>query len=157
MNDVPVSKMRTWTLTFEVGPSGLAVDDGLLVYIPHGWSPPLTLDQGFKTTTAAGFCTAVASRKETTIRLFSSLKDQTRLGEGGNLWVAVEGAPLTEGDTDRDYLWGPQIRESRRRQRLLLGAVRVQYARLPADELGGSSTTWSGRWIPAADSLVTSG
>ena len=108
--DVRVRERGTWTLTFDVGPSGLEVSDGLLVYIPHGWSGPLTLEQGFPsqlryngqiekaTSTSAGLCTATASNPATEIRLFSTWKDQTRMGEGLCLWVAVEGAPLKEGD-----------------------------------------------------------
>ena len=109
-SDVRTGEAGTWTLTFEVGLSGLAVDDGLLVYIPHGWSGPMTLEQGFPsqlgynnpvekaTSTSAGLCTATASNPATKIRLFTSWKDSTRLGEGLNLWVAVAGAPLEEGD-----------------------------------------------------------
>ena len=86
-SDVRTGEAGTWALTFEVGQSGLAVDDGLLVYIPHGWSGPLTLDQGFPsqlgynnpiekaTSTSAGLCTATASNPDTEIKLFTSWKD----------------------------------------------------------------------------------
>ncbi|MFC2076746.1 hypothetical protein ACFLT7_06665 [candidate division KSB1 bacterium] len=113
-NIVEAGTIRTWTITYIVGPAGLAPGDGLLIYIPHAFTVPQIYeplieyyirgnhDRYIATTSDPGYTTAAVSREGVKLDLWINTEyDRSRLGEGANLYLTVQDKDLVEGDTIR--------------------------------------------------------
>ncbi len=111
---VEAGTIHTWTITYIAGPTGLEPGDGILLYVPHAFTvpqvyePPIEYfirgnhDRYIAKTTDPGYTTATVSRQGAELDLWINTEyDQTRLGEGPNLYITVKGAALAEGDTIR--------------------------------------------------------
>ncbi|MFC2076747.1 DUF3604 domain-containing protein, partial [candidate division KSB1 bacterium] len=111
---VRAGTIHTWTITYIVGPTGLAPGDGILLYVPHAFTVPQVYEPPIEyfirgrnnryiaVTTDPGYTTAEASDSEAGLDLWTDHEhDSSRLGEGSNLYVTLKDKALVESDTIR--------------------------------------------------------